>query len=162
MATLHSALQMISSGISTSTQSTPLSKSSLASISQSKLSTSHLTTSQKTKGKQMHQDAFMDKNKAEGAVLTSITADKHACKMAEHAQCMAELGIKKQQMDIEANRKHLEAEDCQIATQHQYVSMRKNNMICRCSASACSIREALASLDVPPLLPNLAQVQKVW
>jgi hypothetical protein len=47
----------------------------------------------------------MDENKAEAAVLVSIMVDKHAHKMAEHAQCMAELGIKKQRMDIEANRK---------------------------------------------------------
>ena len=39
--------------------------------------------------------------------------------MAEHAQRMAELGIKKQRMDIEANGKRLEAEDRRIAAQHQ-------------------------------------------
>jgi len=74
------------SGNSTSTQSTPLSKFSSVSISQSKLPASlfHSTTSQKTKGKQTHQDAFMDEDKAEAAVLVSITADKHAHKMAEH------------------------------------------------------------------------------
>lgn len=61
----------------------------------------------------------MDENKAEAAVLASIAADKHARKMAEHAQRMAELGIKKQRMDIEANGKHLEVEDRRIAAQHQ-------------------------------------------
>jgi hypothetical protein len=83
----------------------------------------------------MHQNAFMDKNKAEATVLVSITADKHAHKMAEHAQCMAELGIKKQQMDIEANRKRLKAKDCWIATQHQHEHEKEQpdmRMLCLC------------------------------
>ncbi|KAH9955578.1 hypothetical protein BGW80DRAFT_1466923 [Lactifluus volemus] len=96
----HSTLQTINSGISMSTQSTPLSKSSSVSIPQSKLSTSHSTTLQKTKGKRTHQwqDAFMDENKAEAAVLASITVDKHA----------------------QANGKRLEAKDCRLATQYQH------------------------------------------
>jgi hypothetical protein len=68
----------------------------------------------------MHQDTFMNENKAEAAVLVSITVDKHACRMVEHAQCMAELGLKKQQMELEATRKQLEAKDRQIATQHEH------------------------------------------
>jgi hypothetical protein len=96
---------MIISRILTLIQSTPLSKSGLVSIPQSKLSTSHLTILQKAKGKQTRQDAFMDKNKAKAIVLVSITADKHTRRMAEHAQCMAELGLKKQQMELEATRK---------------------------------------------------------
>jgi len=39
--------------------------------------------------------------------------------MAKLTQCMVELEIKKQQIDLEANKKCLEAEDCQIAVQHQ-------------------------------------------
>jgi len=38
----------------------------------------------------------MDENKQEAAALAHMTADKHAHKMAEHAQRMAELEIKKQ------------------------------------------------------------------
>jgi hypothetical protein len=78
-----------------------------------------LTSSQKNKGKRTRQDAFMDKNKQEAAALARMTADKHARKMAEHAQCMAELEIKKQRMDIETKGKLLEAEDRRIAAQHQ-------------------------------------------
>jgi hypothetical protein len=61
----------------------------------------------------------MDENKAQATVLASIMVDKHARKMAEHAQCMAELGIKKQWIDIEANRKRLEAKDRRLAAQYQ-------------------------------------------
>ena len=61
----------------------------------------------------------MDKNKAEAAALASMTADKDTRKMAEHAQRMVELEIKKQRMDIEANGKLLQAEDRRIAAQHQ-------------------------------------------
>ena len=39
--------------------------------------------------------------------------------MAEHAQWMVELSIKKQHMDLEATEKRLQAEDCQLAVQHQ-------------------------------------------
>ena len=39
--------------------------------------------------------------------------------MAEHAQRMLELGIKKQRIDLEANDKRLQAEDHQLAAQHQ-------------------------------------------
>jgi hypothetical protein len=67
----------------------------------------------------MCQDAFMDKNKAEATALASMAVDKHTYKMAEYAH-MAELKIKKQQMDIKANEKFLKAENRQIATQHQY------------------------------------------
>jgi len=38
--------------------------------------------------------------------------------MAKHTQCMVELEIKKQRIDLEANEKCLEAEDHQIAVQH--------------------------------------------
>ena len=61
----------------------------------------------------------MDENKAKAAALASMTADKHTRKMAEHAQCMVELEINKQRMDIEANGKLLQAEDHCIAAQHQ-------------------------------------------
>jgi hypothetical protein len=69
----------------------------------------------------------MDENKAEAAALASMTADKHTRKMAEHAQLMAELEIKKQQMDIEANRKLLQAEDRRIAAQHQREREKKQH-----------------------------------
>ena len=75
--------------------------------------------SQKNKGKRSRQDAFADENKAEAEIFASLSADKHARKKAEHAQRMVELEIKKQRIDLEANAKHLEAEDCQITAQHQ-------------------------------------------
>ena len=83
----------------------------------------------------MCQDTFIDKNKAKAAVLVSITADKHTCRMAEHAQCMAELGLKKQQMELEATGKQLEAEDYWIATQHKYKHKKEQHnmqMLCLC------------------------------
>ena len=39
--------------------------------------------------------------------------------MAEHAQQMVELGIKKQRMDLEVTEKRLHAEDRRLAAQHQ-------------------------------------------
>lgn len=39
--------------------------------------------------------------------------------MAEHAQRMVELEIKKQRMDLDANEKRLQAEDRRLAAQHQ-------------------------------------------
>ena len=75
--------------------------------------------SQKSKGKWSRQDAFADKNKAEAEIFATLTADKHARKMAEHTQRMVELEIKKQQIDLEANEKRLDAEDHQITAQHQ-------------------------------------------
>ena len=66
-----------------------------------------------------HQEAFADKNQAEAEILTSLAGEKHARKMTEHVQQMVELGIKKQQMDLEATDKQLQAEDCRLAAQHQ-------------------------------------------
>jgi hypothetical protein len=107
--------QRFSSGASNSksTRSTP-----------SKLSTpfSHTTattSSKKAKGKRTHQDAFADENKSEAMVLASMASDKHTRKMAEHEQRMAELGIKKQRMDLEAKGKHLEAEERLAAARFQ-------------------------------------------
>jgi hypothetical protein len=72
------------------------------------------------KGKEKRTlDTFQDENKTEALVLASLAADKHARKMAEHDQRMAELEIKKRRIDLEATGKHLEAEDCRIAAQHQ-------------------------------------------
>jgi hypothetical protein len=42
---------------------------------------------------------FADKNKAEAEILATLADEKHAWKMAEHAQWMVELEIKKQRMD---------------------------------------------------------------
>ena len=39
--------------------------------------------------------------------------------MAEHAQRLVELGIKKQRMDLEANEKQHQADDRRLAAQHQ-------------------------------------------
>jgi len=39
--------------------------------------------------------------------------------MAEHAQRMVELEIKKQRMDLDANEKRLQADDRRLAAQHQ-------------------------------------------
>ena len=55
----------------------------------------------------------------EAEILASLAGDKHAQKMAEHAQWMVELGIKKQHIDPEATEKWHQAEDRQLAAQHQ-------------------------------------------
>jgi hypothetical protein len=105
--------------------------------------------SQKNKGKWSHQDAFADENKAEAEIFASLMADKHARKMAEHTQCMVELEIKKQRIDLEANEKHLEAEDHQITVQHQREHEKEQHamqMLC-----LHSIRVPRASLDMLPL-----------
>ena len=60
---------------------------------------------QKTWGKCSCQEAFADKNKAEAEILATLTTEKHAWKMAEHKQCMVELQIKKQRIDLNANEK---------------------------------------------------------
>ena len=52
--------------------------------------------------------------------MPKVSQSNTTHKMAEHAQHTAELEIKKQQMDIEANGKCLKAEDHQIAAQHQH------------------------------------------
>jgi len=52
-------------------------------------------------------------------VLANLASDKHTRKMAEHAQRMAELDIKKQCMDLEAKGKHLEAEERLAAARYQ-------------------------------------------
>ena len=77
------------------------------------------STSQKGRGKRTRQEAFADENKAETEVLAAIAAEKHTRKMAEHAQWMAELEIKKQRINLEANDKRLQAEDRRIIAQHQ-------------------------------------------
>jgi hypothetical protein len=82
-------------------------------------STHALSTSQKVQGKCSHQEAFADKNRAKAKILASLAAEKHARKMAEHAQWMVELGIKKHRIDLEATEKQLQAEDCRLAAQHQ-------------------------------------------
>ena len=73
---------------------------------------------QKNKGKQTHQNAFVDENKSEAIVIAGLAAEKHARKMAEHEQCMAELEIKKQRLALNAKGKHLEAEERRIAAQY--------------------------------------------
>jgi hypothetical protein len=75
----------------------PSSRSS--STPQSKTTPSTQTSaSQKKRGKRSHQDAFADENKAEADILATLAAGKHARKMAEHAQRMVELEIKRQRM----------------------------------------------------------------
>ena len=64
-----------------------------------------LSTSQKSQGKCSRQEAFADENRAEAEILASLAGEKHARKMAEHAQQMLELGIKKQRIDLEVNDK---------------------------------------------------------
>ena len=59
----------------------------------------------------LHQEAFANENRAEAEILASLASEKHVQKMAEHAQQMVELGIKKQWMDLEATDKWLQAED---------------------------------------------------
>ena len=80
---------------------------------------SNLSASQKKRGKCSHQDAFADENKAKAEILATLAAEKHAQKMAEHAQHMVELEIKKQRMDLDANEKRLQSEDRRLAAQHQ-------------------------------------------
>ena len=59
----------------------------------------------KVQGKCSRQEAFADENRAEAKILASLAGEKHAQKMAEHAQQMVELGIKKQCIDLEAIKK---------------------------------------------------------
>ena len=66
---------------------------------------------QKAQGKCSHQEAFADENRAEAEILATLTGEKHTWKMAEYAQRMVELDIKKQHMDLDMNEKHLQAED---------------------------------------------------
>ena len=68
-------------------------------------STHALSTLQKSQGKCSRQEVFADENRAEAKILASLAGEKHAWKMAEHAQRMLELGIKKQCIDLEANGK---------------------------------------------------------
>jgi len=68
----------------------------------------------------MCQKAFADENKAETEVLAAFAVEKHAWKMAEHAQWMAKLEIKKQWINLEANEKQLQADDHWIIAQHQW------------------------------------------
>jgi hypothetical protein len=92
------------------------------SSSASKLSTPSsraLSTSQKASGKCSRQEAFADENRAEAEILASLAGEKHARKMAEHAQRMVELGIKKQRLDLDATEKRHHAEDRRLAAQHQ-------------------------------------------
>ena len=84
-------------------------------------------SSLKAKGKWTHQEAFADKSKAKAEVLNKLVADKHTRKMAEYAQHMAELEIKKQRLDMEAKGKHLEAEECLATAQHQREREKKQH-----------------------------------
>ena len=72
-----------------------------------------LSTSQnlKVQGKRSRQEAFADENQAKAEIFASLAGEKHARKMAEHAQRMVELGIKKQRIDLEAIEKRHQAED---------------------------------------------------
>jgi hypothetical protein len=99
---------------------TSRSSSTLAPHSKASALSTHATPiSQKAQGKHSHQEAFADENRAEAEILASLAGKKHTQKMAEHAQWMVELDIKKQHMDLEATDKWLQAEDCQLAAQHQ-------------------------------------------
>ena len=89
-----------------------LSSQSSSASKTSTLSIHTPSTSQKMQRKHSYQEAFVDENQAEAKILTSLAGEKHAQKMAEHVQWMVELGIKKQQMDLEATDKWLQAEDC--------------------------------------------------
>ena len=102
--------------------SVPTSRSTSTLTPHSKASTpsTHQTfILQKTQGKCSHQEGFVDENWARAKILATLAAEKHTRKMAEHAQWMAELEIKKQHMDLEVNDKWLQAEDHRIAAQHQ-------------------------------------------
>ena len=92
----------------------PTSRSSSTLAPHSKVSTPSTcatAASQKTQGKHSHQEAFADKNKAKAQSLAGLASEKHARKMAEYAQQMVELDIKKQCIDLEATEKLLQAED---------------------------------------------------
>jgi hypothetical protein len=102
---LHESMNLSSRSTSTSKVSTPSSRA--------------LSISQKAQGKRSRQEAFADENRAESEILASLAAEKHARKMAEHAQRMVELGIKKQRMDLDATEKRHHAEDRRLAAQHQ-------------------------------------------
>lgn len=52
-------------------------------------------------------------------VLANLASDKHTRKMAEFAQRLAELEIKKQRLDLDAKVKRLEAEERLEAARHQ-------------------------------------------
>ena len=99
-----------------SSRSTPISAPRSKASTPSTLATSAL---QKTRGKRSRQEAFADENKAEAEILATLAAEKHTWKMAEHAQRMVELEIKKQRIDLEANEKWLQAEDRCLAAQYQ-------------------------------------------
>jgi hypothetical protein len=91
-------------GAKLSSTSAPPSKTSTPS--------SHTTSiPQKGKAKRTRHEAFADENKAEAKTLASLTAAKHARKMAEHTQRMAELELKKWRIDTEASEKQMQAED---------------------------------------------------
>jgi hypothetical protein len=109
------SINVSSRSSSASKVSTPSTKISTP----SGLSTRTPSTLQKAQGKRSRQEAFADENRAEAEILASLAGDKHTRKMAEHAQRMVELGIKKQRIDIEATEKRLQAEDRRLAAQHQ-------------------------------------------
>jgi len=100
----------------------PQSKASTPAPQSKALTPISRTTSTSQKGREKHtrQEAFADENKAETEVLTAIAAEKHTQKMVEHVQWMAELEIKKQRINLEANNKWLQAEDHRIIAQHQW------------------------------------------
>jgi hypothetical protein len=89
----------------------------LASTPLSKFSTA-LSTSKK-KGKRTRQEAFADENQAEAQIIANFNAEKHVRKMAEFAQRMAELELKKQRMALEADEKRLQVEAHRLSAQHQ-------------------------------------------
>jgi hypothetical protein len=93
--------------------------SSASKVSTPSSRTLRASTSQKAQGKRSRQEAFADENRAEAEILASLAGEKHARKMAEHAQRMVELGIKKQRLDLDATEKRLHAEDRRLTAQHQ-------------------------------------------
>jgi len=77
----------------------------------------------------------VDKNKAEAEVLANLGAAKHARRMAEHAQHMAKLELKKQWIDVEASEKQMQAEDHQTTAKHQWECEKEVHdlqMLCLC------------------------------
>jgi septal ring factor EnvC (AmiA/AmiB activator) len=73
----------------------------------------------KGKGKRTHLETFQDENKAEDMVMVNHQVERHARRMAEHDQRMAELELKKRRMDLEADGKRREAEACQLNAKYQ-------------------------------------------
>jgi hypothetical protein len=62
---------------------------------------------------------FQDNNAAAAGAFANATQARQEQKMAEHAQRMVELEIKKRRLDLEADGKKYEAEDRRLAAQYQ-------------------------------------------